>query len=81
MAALERLREGDGVTLHSLRSTVWHNGKSGTLEDFNPKTGRWKVKIRSGGTLNVQATNLTKLMPESSGVGKKRRIVKEALTP
>lgn len=50
---------GDQVTICGLANAKEHNGKRGTLQNFNKKTGRWNVEIQGLlKTLNIKPGNL-----------------------
>ena len=42
------LKSGTLVELHSLQSAKQHNGKTGTLLNYNKESERWEVKLDSG---------------------------------
>jgi hypothetical protein len=52
---------GDRVLVHSLARATQHNGKAGTLVEYNFETCRWTVALdpwRQGPEINVKPSNL-----------------------
>jgi len=62
------LKPGSLVRLVGLVNAPQLNGSSGTCESFDPESGRWYVRLQSGGVPRaLKAENLRPLADESSG--------------
>lgn len=52
---------GTPVVIHGLTSKTDHNGKSGTVREWNAGKGRYEVMLNCGGALFLQPRNVTQL--------------------
>merc|ERR1711896_53145 len=52
-------KDGDTVRIDGLKAAAHLNGKSGTLDRFDPKLERWNVKMPNGELKAIKADNLT----------------------
>ncbi len=60
------MKSGTLVELHSLQSAKQHNGKTGTLLNYNKESERWEVKLASG-VVKVKNANLSPVTVNGGG--------------
>jgi len=61
------LQAGDPVAIIGLQSKPGINGQQGSCEEWMPDRGRWRVRLQSGGAVDVKPANLKALEASTAG--------------